>query len=182
MLQAVPGGLNRLVAVLHGLAVGSGSCKSVGERRDSALDQGVFEREEVLLALAIFLPPWIVEKCPCIQKLKKLPAGGRFDWAISFGVVDVDVVDPAAVDVELLAEKLHAHGRALDVPAGKTRSPRGIPLHLAPGAGRGKTSTRRNPSHCGFSGFSRPEPPLAAHRGFGSKGLRIPEILAGAPK
>ena len=56
MLQAVLGGLDGFVAVLHGLAVvGQEGREPVGERRDPALDQGVFKREEVLLACRIAL-------------------------------------------------------------------------------------------------------------------------------
>src|SRR4029077_13756044 len=42
-----------------------------------------------------------------------------------------DQVDAAAVEVEGLAEVLHAHRRALDVPAGTPRSPGGLPGGLA---------------------------------------------------
>src|SRR5438132_10559403 len=40
-------------------------------------------------------------------------------------------VESAAVDVECLAEVLHAHGRAFDVPAGPARSPRAVPRRFA---------------------------------------------------
>ena len=42
-------------------------------------------------------------------------------------MVDGDVVDAARVDVELLAQVLHAHGRALDVPARIASAPGTVP-------------------------------------------------------
>ena len=44
-------------------------------------------------------------------------------------VVREDQVDPAGVDVEPLAEVLHRHRRALDVPAGEAFTPRAVPSH-----------------------------------------------------
>ena len=46
-------------------------------------------------------------------------------------VVGEDEVHAAAVDVDALAQELHAHGRALDVPAGAARSPGALPGGLA---------------------------------------------------
>ena len=46
-------------------------------------------------------------------------------------VVREDEVHAAAVDVKRLAEVLHAHGRALDVPAGTAHAPRALPRRLA---------------------------------------------------
>ena len=46
-------------------------------------------------------------------------------------VMREDVVDPAAVDIDLVAQQRCGHGAALDVPAGTTRSPRGIPFYVA---------------------------------------------------
>ena len=60
---------------------------------------------------------------------ERAPAGcalGLRDLAI---VVRKDVILPAGVDVELLAEVAHGHGRALDVPAWKAAAPRAVPLH-----------------------------------------------------
>src|SRR5690606_12808645 len=42
-------------------------------------------------------------------------------------VVGEDQVEPAAVDVELVAEVAAGHGGALDVPAGPARAPRAGP-------------------------------------------------------
>src|SRR5205814_8955244 len=44
-------------------------------------------------------------------------------------------VDAASVDVDVVAEVLQAHHRALDVPARKAIAPRAFPHHLAVGAG-----------------------------------------------
>src|SRR5207248_4683966 len=40
-------------------------------------------------------------------------------------------VEAAAVNVERFAKELHAHGRALDVPARPSRPPRAVPFWLA---------------------------------------------------
>src|SRR5207253_3538174 len=45
-------------------------------------------------------------------------------------VMGKNEVQPAAVDVERLAENSHAHRRAFDVPAGATFAPRTIPSRL----------------------------------------------------
>ena len=45
-------------------------------------------------------------------------------------MVGEDVVDPAAVDVQALAEQGHAHRRALDVPAGAAPSQAGVPADV----------------------------------------------------
>ena len=42
-----------------------------------------------------------------------------------------DVVDAAAMDIDLLAQQCRGHRAALDVPAGTTRSPRRIPFYIA---------------------------------------------------
>ena len=45
------------------------------------------------------------------------------------GVVDRDVVNAAAVDVQRLAQIIHAHGGTFDVPAGVADAPGRLPLH-----------------------------------------------------
>src|SRR4051812_25319582 len=42
-------------------------------------------------------------------------------------VMRKDEVDRAAVDVERLAEQIHRHGRALEMPAGASSAPRRVP-------------------------------------------------------
>ena len=44
-------------------------------------------------------------------------------------VMDRDVIDASRVNVELFAQVLHAHGRALDVPARIASSPGALPDH-----------------------------------------------------
>ena len=44
-------------------------------------------------------------------------------------VVNLAVVDAAGMDVEVIAQVLHAHDRALEVPAGGARPPGRLPLH-----------------------------------------------------
>src|SRR5437773_9362963 len=46
-------------------------------------------------------------------------------------VMREDVVDPAAVDIDLVAQQRCGHSAALDVPAWTTHSPRGIPFYVA---------------------------------------------------
>ena len=46
-------------------------------------------------------------------------------------VMREDVIDAAAVDVDLIAEQRHGHRTALDMPAGTTRSPGRVPFHVA---------------------------------------------------
>ena len=42
-------------------------------------------------------------------------------------VVGKDQVEAAAMDIEMPAQVLHAHGRAFDMPAGPARSPGALP-------------------------------------------------------
>jgi hypothetical protein len=53
-------------------------------------------------------------------------------------MMNSDVINAAAVDVERLTEQVFRHRRTLDVPARETAAPRGIPFHLADGIGRRK--------------------------------------------
>src|SRR5215471_952239 len=46
-------------------------------------------------------------------------------------VMREDVVDPATVDIDLVAEQRRGHGAALDVPARTARSPGRIPFYVA---------------------------------------------------
>src|SRR5207237_8839360 len=46
-------------------------------------------------------------------------------------VVGEDVVDPAGMQIDVLAEVAGRHGRTLDVPAGKASAPRGRPAERA---------------------------------------------------
>ena len=46
-------------------------------------------------------------------------------------VVDFAVIDPAGMDIELLAEIFDAHHRAFEMPARRARPPRREPFHLA---------------------------------------------------
>src|SRR6478735_768688 len=46
-------------------------------------------------------------------------------------VMRKDVIDTAAMDIDLVAEQRHRHRAAFDVPAGTTRSPWRIPFHVA---------------------------------------------------
>ncbi len=45
------------------------------------------------------------------------------------GVMNRDMIDPAAVDVEMLAQIFARHGGAFDMPAGKAHAPGGRPFH-----------------------------------------------------
>ena len=59
------------------------------------------------------------------------PAGGRLALGDLVFMVREDQVLAAAVDVDLLAQILFGHDRALDVPAGPAFSPGGAPEGLA---------------------------------------------------
>src|SRR5436305_8746044 len=59
-------------------------------------------------------------------------AGNGFALRDLVRVAHRDVVDPTAVDVERLAEILHAHSTALDVPTGISGAPGAVPLHQMP--------------------------------------------------
>src|SRR5262249_30168066 len=45
-------------------------------------------------------------------------------------VVRKDVIDPATMNVDLVAQQRSGHRAALDVPAGTARSPRRIPFNV----------------------------------------------------
>src|SRR5947209_20477199 len=61
---------------------------------------------------------------------KRLFAGESFALGDLVLVMGEDQVGPAAVDVELVAEGLAGHGRALDVPPGPVAAPRAGPRRL----------------------------------------------------
>ncbi len=69
-------------------------------------------------------------------------AAARLGLRDLVGVVDRDVVLAAAVDVEVVAEVLLRHRRALDVPAGEAPAPRAVPFHL-PLLARGRELPQR---------------------------------------
>src|SRR5207249_967297 len=58
-------------------------------------------------------------------------AGERLGLCDLVLVVREDQIQAAAVDVEVRAQVLHAHGRALDVPAGTAGTPGAVPGRLA---------------------------------------------------
>ena len=69
------------------------------------------------------------------QKLAVQPVIGPTMAVAALGLSDLvrmmdrHMVDPAAVDIETLAQIFRRHGGALDVPARKAGSPGGVPLH-----------------------------------------------------
>ena len=80
--------------------------------------------------LEIFLP--VLGQQAVVQPVRgERLAGVRLGLDELVLVVREDQVEPAAVDVEVAAEVLHAHGRALDVPAGPARPPGAVPRRLA---------------------------------------------------
>ncbi len=58
-----------------------------------------------------------------------LPARRRLGLRDLVGVMNGNVVHPAAVNVKMLTQIVHTHGAALDVPARIAASPGGIPDH-----------------------------------------------------
>ncbi len=73
----------------------------------------------------------------CIQYLTHGSPSSRYACGLGdlVDVVQLAVVDAAGVQVEVLAEQLHRHHRALQVPAGRAPAPRGVPAHDAADAG-----------------------------------------------
>ncbi len=82
----------------------------------------------------IFLPS-TSRKRTCIQWRAKCYAGGAFGLRDLVLVVREHQVFAAGVEVEAVAEELHGHGGALDVPAGAAGAERGLPAVFA-GLGR----------------------------------------------
>ena len=64
-----------------------------------------------------------------------LVSNGTFRLRDLVFVVREAQVVPARVDVEAIAQVLHGHRRAFDVPAGEPLAPRARPFHQAAGAG-----------------------------------------------
>ena len=62
-------------------------------------------------------------------------AGSRLGLGNLVSVMDINMIDTAAMDVQLFAQIFQAHGRTFNVPAGKTDAPRAIPLHLTTRSG-----------------------------------------------
>ena len=67
---------------------------------------------------------------PQIDERLARAAFGLGDFGL---VVGEDVVDSSAMDIEPVAKHSGGHGTAFDVPAGATRTPRAVPLHVAVG-------------------------------------------------
>ena len=73
----------------------------------------------------------------CLHQAVVHPVGGhravveRFALGDFVLMVREDQVQPATVDIEVLAEDRPAHRRALDVPARPARAPRALPRRLA---------------------------------------------------
>ena len=80
--------------------------------------------------LEIFFPS-LVNRPLCSQYDGERLAGVRLRLDQLVLVVGEDQVEAAAVDVEVAAQVLHAHGRAFDVPAGPPRPPGALPRRLA---------------------------------------------------
>src|SRR4030042_976956 len=61
--------------------------------------------------------------------LNELFTCSRFRLGDFVRVVNLDMILSTSMNVDLLAEVLHAHRGALNVPTGETPTPRAIPLH-----------------------------------------------------
>ena len=99
-----------------------------------AAGEGLLERDEVVEALAHLLA---VHGDHVV--VEPVPHEGRIVGGLGLGdlalVVGELVLQSAAVDVDGLAEVLHAHDRAFEVPAGETHPPGAGPLHDVVGLG-----------------------------------------------
>jgi hypothetical protein len=92
--------------------------------------------QHVALALGDLLAADVEELVVHPHRHPRVHVEGALGLGHLVGVVHPHVVDAAGVDVEALAEVLHRHRRALDVPAGEPHAPRGVPLLQPRAAGR----------------------------------------------
>src|SRR5439155_26445242 len=117
----------RLEREVERLAVVSAGEKVADGLRGMAALEEVGNQEEVSLALrhGLALDQQVLNVHPVADEGLAGPALALRDLVL---VVGEDEVLPAAVEVEGLAEVLHAHGRALDVPARAAPAERGVPL------------------------------------------------------
>ena len=134
-LQSLFRGLQRLVAEVDGAAVvGLQDEEAYGHGRVGLLQQLVVageelvEGDEVAQRLAHLLPVDgnHVVVHPVVHRFVTLCGYRLGNLAL---VVGEEQVHAAAVDVELLAQILGAHGRALEVPAGEAVAPGRRPAH-----------------------------------------------------
>ncbi len=110
--------------------MGLKSGEPVRQRVDSGAGGNEVQREKIAFAFGHFFAAGDDQKGAVHPEVEKGFAGGRFGLGDFIGVVDVHVIGSAAVDVQHVAQVFHAHGGALDVPAGKSHPPGRIPLHL----------------------------------------------------
>src|SRR6185436_11213051 len=90
----------------------------------------VLDEEEVLRRLRHLLAVQVHEAVLDPEASERLPRRGLRLRDLVL-VVREDEILPAAVEIERLAQVLHRHGRALDVPAGTPRSPGARPRRFA---------------------------------------------------
>src|SRR3989338_4230661 len=58
-------------------------------------------------------------------------AGRRFGLGNFILMMHLYMINTATMDIKGFSKVLHAHRRALNVPTGKSNTPRGLPFHLA---------------------------------------------------
>src|SRR5439155_22901159 len=96
-----------------------------------ALRQDVAQCRKILESLRHLLAHRILQKLG----MQPVPGEGLAGRGLALRdlvlVMGKDIVDAAGVDVEALTQVLHAHRRALDVPAGAPRPQRRFPRLLA---------------------------------------------------
>lgn len=107
----------------------------VGERFETAADHLV-HRHKVAFGLP-HAPAIHGEECAVHPHVGKGCSVRGLRLRDLVRVVNGDVINAAAVDVERLPEEIASHRGTFDVPPGEPTTPRCIPLHLALHPGRG---------------------------------------------
>ena len=90
----------------------------------------VLDEEQVSRALGHLLPAQ-VHHAVLAPEVRERLAGGALALGDLVLVMGEDEILAASVDVERVAQVLHGHGGALDVPSGPPRSPGTLPRRLA---------------------------------------------------
>ena len=112
------------------------------QRSDSTIDQ-VVEYAEIPDRFRHLLTAKIEKLAVEPEPHPRMDVVRRFALCDLIGVMNPDVIDAPAVNIELVSEIFSAHRRALDVPSRKAAPPRRIPLLLPQRTGCGKLPERK---------------------------------------
>ena len=102
-------------------------------------------------------------------------AGGGFALGDFVGVVNGDVVNPAAVDIQRVAQVFHSHSGTFNMPPRETDPPRAVPLHLALFIRRGELPQRKIRRVAFFVAHFHPRAALQA----ANAGMADKRVIAG---